>query len=250
MMTASHYVDCRGDEFERGMSRLADILHPLAEQAIPNHFPGTPGESFPPSCISVRLPPAATAHGDASTSAAILKIGGYPSLESFLDELYANYLREQYEPLTYGKSWMLVEARTDAFGFVVAPWSWLIGERIDRQWVRRRSPADCHLLPGSSWRVTDAATDAYGVAVMETRVLQALRATPKSDLGMRRDGYLACRPVADVDVAAFPCTIVCIGRSMFWRKEDVGPHTAFVQLKPVPDDELQWYLDVRGERAT
>ena len=38
MLTSSQYVDCRSAEFEPGMSRLADLLHPLAEQAIPTHF--------------------------------------------------------------------------------------------------------------------------------------------------------------------------------------------------------------------
>jgi hypothetical protein len=239
MLTSSQYVDCRGEAFETGTSRLADILHPLAEQAIPNHFARPLGEPCPPSCVSIHLPPTSTEHAE---SAAIVKIGAYASLEALLDELYASYLREHYEPLTYGKSWMLVEARTDAFGLVVAPWSWLIGARIDRQWARRQSPADCYLLPGTSWEVTAVPPDAYGLAVSDARVLDALRTTAKSDLGLRQDGYLELRPVSDVDVTVFPCTVVCVGRSPFWRNEDVAPHTALVQVKPVPEDELQWYL--------
>jgi hypothetical protein len=242
MLTSSQYVDCRGDEFERGMSRLADILHPLAEQAVPTHFARPLGKPFPPSCVSVRLPPTSVEHGASGTSAAIFTIGAYPSLESLLDQLYANYLREHYEPLTYGRRWMLVEARTEAFSLVVAPWSWLTGARIDRQWVRRQSPADCHLLPGTSWQATVVPTDSYGVALLDARALHALRTTAKSDLGLRRDGYLELWPVSDVDVAAFPCTVVCVGRSPFWPNTDVGPHTALVQVKPVPEDELQWYL--------
>ena len=238
------------------MSRLAEILHPLAEQAIPAHFARPPGEPFPPSCVSVQLPPTSTGHGDSDTSAAILRIGAYPSLESLLDELYANYLREHCEPLTYGRKWMLVEARTEAYSLVVAPWSWLIGARIDREWVRRQSPAECHLLPGTSWRVTVPPTESYGVALLDARALHALRTTAKSDLGMRRDGYLELRPVSDVDVRAFPCTVVCVGRSPFWRNGDVGPHTALVQVKPVPRTSFSgiwlravrrsWFLSVRS----
>jgi hypothetical protein len=58
---------------------------------------------------------------------------------------------------------------------------------------------------------------------------------------MRRDGYLVSRPVADVDVTAFACAVVCSGRFPFWWNEDVAPHTALVQVKAVPEDELQWY---------
>jgi TIR domain len=245
MLTSSQYVDCRGEEFERGTSALADVLRPLAERAIPNHFAHPLLAPFPLSCISVALPSSATAHGTSGASAAILKINEYASLEALLDELHANYLREHYEPLTYGKSWMLVEAGTDAFAFVVAPWSWLTGAPIDRHWVRRHSPADCHLLPGTSWQVTAVPSDAYGVALADPRVLDALRATAKSDLAMRRDGYLAFQSVSDVDTTAFPSTIVCRSRSRFWRDEEVKPHMALVQVKPVPEDELQWYLSYR-----
>jgi hypothetical protein len=246
MLTSSQYVDCRSAEFEPGMSRLVGLLHPLAEQAIPTHCVRPLGEPFPPSCVSVRLPPTSTEHGASGASAAILKTGAYPSLESLLDVLYANYLREHYEPLTYGTRWMLVEARAEAFSLVVAPWSWLMGGRIDRQWVRRQSPADCHLLPGTSWRVTVAPPDSYGVALLDARAFHALRITAKSDLGMRRDGYLELRSVSDIDATAFPCTAVCVGRSPFWGNGDVGPHTALVQVKPVSEDELQWYLATRG----
>ena len=247
MLTSSQYVDCRGNEFERGMSRLAEILHPLAEKAIPTHVARPLGEPFPPSCVSIRLPPASMEQGAADTAAAILKIRAYPSLESLLDELYTNYLREHYEPLTYGRRWMLVEARTEAFSFVVAPWSWLTGARIDREWVRRQLPADCHLLPGTKWQVTAVPTDSYGVALLDARALPVLRATAKSDLGLRRDGYLELRRLSDVDVTAFASTAVCVGRSPFWPSQDVGPHTALIQVKPVPEDELQWYLAGRGQ---
>jgi TIR domain len=244
MLASSQYVDCRGEEFERGTSTLASALRPLAERAIPNHFAHPLLEPFPLSCVAVALPPAATANGTAGASAAILKITAYSSLEALLDELYANYLREHYAPLTYGKSWMLVEARTDAFGFVVAPWSWLTGAPIDRQWVRRHSPAQCHVLPGTRWQVTAVPGDEYGLALADPRVLGALRATAKSDLAMRRDGYLEFQPVSDVDATVFPCTMVCRGRSRFWS-EDVRLHMALVQVKPVPEDELQWYLSDR-----
>ena len=127
MLTSSQYVDCRGEEFERGTSRLAEVLRPLAEQAVPSHFAHPLLEPFPPSCVSVALPPTAAAHDPADRSAAILKVGAYASLEALLDALFANYLKEHFEPLTYGKSWMLVEAREGGFGFVVAPWSWLTG---------------------------------------------------------------------------------------------------------------------------
>jgi hypothetical protein len=219
-----------------------DILHPLADRAIPTHFARPLGEPFPPSCISIGLPPTRMEHGASATFAAILTIGAYPSLESLLDELYANYLQEHYEPLTYGRKWMLVEARTEAFRLVVAPWMWLTDARIDRQWVRRQSPADCRLLPGTRWEAAVVPTDSYGLALLDPRVLQAMRNTAKSDLGMRRDGYLEFSPISDVDVTAFPCTVVCAQRSMFWPKE-LESHAALVQVKPVPEDELGWYLD-------
>ncbi len=59
---------------------------------------------------------------------------------------------------------------------------------------------------------------------------------------MRRDGYLEFQPVSDVDATAFACTIVCRGRSRFWSDEEARQKTALVQVKPVPEHELDWYL--------
>jgi hypothetical protein len=245
-VASSQYLDCRGEAFERGSSALVILLRSLAERVIPNHFANPLLEPFPQSCLSVALPPRAAAGAASGPSAAILKVGSYSSLESLLDELYANYLSEHYEPLTYGKSWMLAEARSDAFSFVVAPWSWLAGAPIDRQWVRGHTPADCHLSPGTRWMVTTPPADAYGLAIADVRLVDALRATAKTDLGLRRDGYLSVLPVSDVDAAAFPCTMVCRGRSRFWHAGEVEHHMALVQVRPVPEEELQWYLSNRA----
>jgi hypothetical protein len=98
------------------------------------------------------------------------------------------------------------------------------------------------MLPGTHWQITGVPADVYGVALSDARVLTALRATAKSDLSLRRDGYLAFQPVAIVDATAFPCALVCSGRSRFWRDEDATPDMALVQLKAVPDDELRWHL--------
>jgi hypothetical protein len=241
MLTSSQYVDCRGEEVERGASRLAEVLRPLAEQAVPSHFAHPLLEPFPLSCASVALPHRAGTHDTSDRSAAILKVGTYASLEALLDALYANYLREHFEPLTYGKCWVLVEAREGGFAFVVAPWSWLTGAAIDRGWVRRQSPADCHLLPGTRWVVTTVPADVYGLALSDPRVVGALRATAKSDLAWRREGYLAFRAGGEVDPTAFSYTTVCQGRSPFWRDDEMGHQMALVQIKPVPEDELQWY---------
>jgi TIR domain len=240
MLTSSQYVDCRGEEFDRGVSRLAEAIRPLAEQAIPSHFARPLLEPFPPSCVAIGLPRTATPSGAARDAAAIMKVGAYASIEALLDELYSAYLRDHYEPLTYGSRWILVEARSEAFGFAVAPWSWLTGARIDRQWVRGHAPADFQILPGTRWQVTAVPADVYGVALSDPRVLGALRATAKSDLALRRDGYLEFRPVSTVEVTSFACAVVCSGRSRFWHQE-AAPHTALIQLKPVPEDELRWY---------
>ena len=120
-------------------------------------------------------------------------------------------------------------AREGGFAFVVAPWSWLTGAAIDRGWVRRQSPADCHLLPGTRWVVTTTPADVYGLALSDPRVVGALRATAKSDLAWRREGYLAFRAGAEVDATAFSCTTVCQGRSPFWRDDEMGRQMALVQ---------------------
>src|SRR5262249_8093677 len=215
MLTSSQYVDCRGTEFERGTARLALALRELSVKVIPNHFPRHRLHPIPQSCLVIGLPSGLT--GETETRAAVFKIGAYPSLETLLDDLYANYLPEQYEPLTYGKDWLLVEARSEAFAFVVAPWSWLLGMRIHPEWVRHHTPTDCHLLPGTEWRVSAVAGDEYGIALADARVLRALRATAKSDLALRQAGYIAVRSLDDVDSSGFGCTVVCRGRSPFWR---------------------------------
>jgi hypothetical protein len=101
------------------------------------------------------------------------------------------------------------------------------------------------MLPGTRWQITGVPADVYGVAVSDVRVLTALRATAKSDLTLRRDGYLAFRPLSTIDATAFPWTLVCSGRSRFWGDEEAAPDMALVQLKPVPEDELQWHLSDR-----
>jgi hypothetical protein len=222
--------------------RLSAAIRPLAERAIRNHFTQPLRDPVPPACVSIGLPGSPAGAIGADDTAAILKIDAYTSLEALLDEFYASYLREQYEPLSYGSRWILVEARSDAFGYAVTPWSWLMGARIDRHWVRSRTLVDCQMLPGTRWRVTAIPANVYGLALSDARVLHALRATAKSDLSLRRDGYLGFLPVSDVDVTAFSCALVCHGRSRFWRDEDAGPRTALVQVKPVPEDELQWHL--------
>lgn len=241
-LASSQYVDCRGDAFDAGASRLARVLRPIAEGAIPDHFANRRGDPFPSSCLSVALPPPAEGHGAPGEQAAVLKIGAYASLEAVLDQLYTHYLRAHYDPLTYGTSWVLTEERADGFGLVLAPWAWLTGTRIDRRWVRGRSPLDCSLLPGTRWQVSTPPGDSHGVAVTDARVLDALRATAKSDLAWRQNGYLAFAPVSDLDPARFDCTVICHGRPSFWRDEEVQRHTALAQVKPVPDAEIQWYL--------
>ena len=242
MLNSSQYIDCRNGAFDAGAVRLARAIQPVAERATPDHV-GRPLQApFPPSCASIALPGSANQSAGEGDLAAIVKVAAYPSLEVLFDELYANYLEQHYPPLTYGRTWLLVEARSDPFGFAVAPWAWLTDARIGRQWVRGHSPADCHIVAGSRWRIAPLPADVYGVALSDERVLRALRATVKSDLAWRQEGYLGFRPVTTVDVTAFPCVQVCSGRSRFWRQPDVSPDLALVQLKPVPADELEWHL--------
>jgi hypothetical protein len=108
--------------------------------------------------------------------------------------------------------------------------------------VRGRSPSDCSLFPGTPWQVSAPPNDSHGVAVTNARVLDALRTTAKSDLAWRQDGYLAFAPVSDVDPTRFDCAVICHGRSSFWRDGQVQRHMALVQLQPVPDAEIEWYL--------
>jgi hypothetical protein len=60
----------------------------------------------------------------------------YGSLQSLLDELYANYLLDRFEPLTYGARWFLSSERVEGrrsgnwkFGIhphrIILPWEWL-----------------------------------------------------------------------------------------------------------------------------
>jgi len=240
MLTSSQYIDCRGTEFEGATARLALALHELSVKVIPNHFPRHPFQTIPPSCLVVGVPADLT--GGTEKRAAVFKVGAYSSLETLLDDLYANYLREHYEPLTYGKYWLLVESRSDAFSFVVAPWTWLLGTRIHRQWVRHHTPTDCHLRPGTEWRVSASAGDEYGSALTDARVLWALRVTAKSDLAWREAGYLTVRSLDDIDANAFACAGVCRGRSPFWREGEIGANSGLVQVNPVPEEEIQWYL--------
>jgi len=58
----------------------------------------------------------------------VMRLGSYQSLRTLLDDLYMEYLKDKYEPFTYGKDWLLGTTSPEfpnALQLIVS-WSWFL----------------------------------------------------------------------------------------------------------------------------
>jgi len=128
------------------------------------------------------------------------KISAYPSVEGLLYDLYTSYLREIYEPFTYGKDWVL--AKPHAMVTLLAlPWQWLQHKRARRlmdvipQYRTQVTPPGTICLHSESvWAVVDQGFEqACGLFTSSDQVAAEVSASPKYALSIMIDCHRAGR---------------------------------------------------------
>jgi TIR domain len=149
----------------------------------------------------------------------------YPTLDRLLDDLYVEYLRDDYAPSTYGTSWIITSRGEDGRhqginpSRVVAPPDWFLGgpprsTKMTPYWGRV-SPATYGLVEGSRWQILDCATqseylgDAYErmyLLAVRDRILwdEVLYGPGKQPNPPVKAGYLDRCDLGGFDADAYP----------------------------------------------
>ena len=250
-MTYTQYIDARGKRHKQGIAELCQILEQHIQNATPKHYFVSPLKrrvgrslvtrvSLPPGFVSVELTEGKEGW-EQGGSAAFIRVSDYSCLQAFLDELYINYLKDRFKPLTYGSSWILEEDKY-AFGLILVPWSWLISphssSRPESQWLQNTPLNDCWLLPGTSWRLRmTMEVKAIGLAINDERIFSAMRRRPKAVYFLRKSGVLMPHQIDKVS-ADYRFRFVINYRSIFFLgDDDIDAGTALVQSQePVQED--------------
>lgn len=140
----------------------------LVNDDVPKHVLLNPNDPLPPGYISI------VKEKEGRTIA--LKPTLFQSLEALLDDLYLSYLSNQYEPDTYGSSWILA-SRTDLFQRLIAPWNWLLPVNRNKptslysQGWQSLSPETYGLTANTTWEIINpSALSAFGLVTNEKRV--------------------------------------------------------------------------------
>jgi hypothetical protein len=99
----SQYIDCREGQFTVGLSQIVEILNKVYAD-LPKHFAlKLTMEEFLKLSIKgylfIKL--------DKEVNVVGLRPSSYQSLRALLDDLYLNYLKEKYQPFTYGQDWII-----------------------------------------------------------------------------------------------------------------------------------------------
>jgi hypothetical protein len=207
-MTYAQYIDARENQREEGIAKLCELLRQHIRNATPRHYHVFPlrrivGEkqnttlrqvSPPPGFISVEFTEGENDEWKDGGNGAFFRISDYSCVQAFLDELYINYISDQFEPFTYGSSWILEQIGEYCCVFLV-PWSWLVrphaSSELENEWLHHTPLSDCGLLPGTRWRLNKTTDVEYtGLAINDERILRALRGSPKAEYFLRREGIL------------------------------------------------------------
>lgn len=93
----------------------------------------------------------------------------YVTVRNLLDELYENYLYDLFEPLTYGKSWILVQGRLFRGIRIVAPLEYILSpyksiQELNPEWGDTLSPMQQGIMRQnriltSSWNILQLPTE-------------------------------------------------------------------------------------------
>jgi hypothetical protein len=201
----TQYVDLRGGKYSDGVRWLVSRLQSTQDAVLPRHVPvkaymASNAEShwaepapFPPGFFGISLGEDRENRED--ESGVLVRSTGYTSLGGLLNELYVEYLRNRFKPLTYGKEWVLVEDGIINCR-VIAPWSWAesltkgTGE-IPLDWLTQASLQSCGFVAGTRWRIERVkGKDVTAIAWHDRRLAQTVTRELKLIYILRSRGLL------------------------------------------------------------
>jgi hypothetical protein len=285
---ALHRRGLLGTEFFRALAaerpgRIADVkLTECWWLGRPKHFRLSPymcirGEdyqleiaSIPDSCISVQLSATlawdplsfAIMHERAgngndigpdellfASDGVVFDMDAYPDPAILLEDLYVNYLRTSFPPLTYGTTWIVQGDRA------VVPWEWLLGHHTSGHqpliaWLTSINYADFGITRGSHIEAIDLRQhepdwQVCGIATNSLELYRLLCSGSKAAWSFIDSDLVADVSPASVVPGNFQHLSVHVRNSMFgWR---IARHGAYVQARPV-DPREQAHLNHLSER--
>ena len=242
----TQYIDLRGSKYDGGLKVLVNRLGEIESARKPPHvlisdaYAGWYDHSDQSlgfglsGYVTIQLdePPYNKERDQRlrNEQAIVFSPSKYNTLQAFLDDLYSNYLRERFPPLTYGARWVLEERSETPGGIhpkrLLVPWEWLdwtdlipIAER--KPYWGRAQLDQYGLLSGSVWMVREpehadrfgntARAAAFGVAVNnETLLTEILEGPGKQPHPPYRAGFLDWSPSAEVDTSAYRHLLVVL----------------------------------------
>lgn len=263
-LTYTQYIDARDTRRDEGIATLCNTLQEHIRKATPKHYCVSPLRRMvghkrfthvypPPGFISVEIAEEDEGRLEEGGKAAFFRISEYTCVQALLDELYMEYLKDRFEPYTYGTRWILEEtfgSRPFTGGrLLLVPWSWLVGQssgsEMERDWFLNKQPAERGMKPGTYWRISDPAeVSGTGLAVNDESVYLAFRTSTKAIYYLRKYGILVDQPLDEVgDHYSIRHVISTPHRLLF--NEEVTPHAAMIQTdKALPEKEIKYWLEI------
>jgi hypothetical protein len=240
----TQYIDVREPRYEMGIEELSRRVQEIIAARKPRHtlvtnaFAGwydhaasSLGDGIS-SYITIQLddPPYIKPREAClrDERAVLIDPDAYDSMQALLDELYAEYLRESFPPLTYGSRWILEERDTSVTGIhpkrLAVPWDWIHSDGPISQYrpYWGRSPLDEHgLMPGGVWAIRDPETpgrygtscrsDAFVLALNTDELLtEVLNGPGKQPFPPVRAGFLEVVPIDTIVPSEYRHLIVAL----------------------------------------
>lgn len=185
LVEKTQYIDGRGRrKLKTGLARLADIVTLAVERKAQKHFVLIDRTSLPPGYLLIEIQ-----HGISIA----FREASYATLAQLLNDLYAYYLYQIYQPRTYGSQWILASARSlvsdlaDVGRQMIVPWEWLTTStnstpiEFPAQWDIH-PPRHYNMENMTAWRVEsflpEHVEQLFGVVADDDDLIELLRAYP------------------------------------------------------------------------
>jgi hypothetical protein len=202
----------------------------------------------PPGFVSVNLAEGNERRSEEGGSAAFIRVSDYSCIRAFLDDLYINYLKDRFKPLTYGSNWVL-ETENWYNNLLLVPWSWLIDRHTiqmqENHWLHHKPLEKCGLRPGTRWMirmVTDVV--AAGLAINDERILHGVQCNPKIAYSLLIQGILKSQPMEQVS-EDYQFRYVVTRLELLFHLESGA---ALVQSqKAIPEAEINYWLTLQHD---
>jgi hypothetical protein len=261
-MTYRQYIDARGKRRDQGIDELCETLSQHIHSATPKHYLVSPLTRMegkvgnksrkrvlpPPGFVSVNLPEGNERGSEEGGSAAFIRVSDYSCIRAFLDDLYINYLKDRFEPFTYGSRWVLEEDLSLRYPrLLLVPWPWLTcphaSPQMENHWLYHTPLDECGLRPGTRWVVRMVPdVEPIGLATNDERNFRVMRTNPKAEHLLRLLGVLRCQSMYEAS-EDYSFRFVISFQSIFGAP--ILPGTAIVQTqKALPEDKMDYWLNL------